>query len=63
MPLWITSILIDFLIFVGIVSNLDNVFLAVTVLSVVNSLTDLLSLISLSNKGYSTMGITGVYAG
>ena len=58
-----TDILIDLLTSIGILCKFDNTYLAITVLAVGNALPDALTVVSLSKRGYATMGITGVYAG
>ena len=58
-----TSILIDLLTMIGIITKLDSTYLGLTVLAVGNALPDSLTVVSLSKRGYATMGITGVYAG
>ena len=48
---------------IGIITKLDSTYLGLTVLAVGNALPDSLTVVSLSKRGYATMGITGVYAG
>jgi sodium/potassium/calcium exchanger 6 len=55
--------LIDMLNLLGIVENLDETFLGLTILAIGNALPDALTTISLVKSGAGTMAISGGYAG
>ena len=59
----LSSILIDLLIMIGIISKLKPTFLGLTVLAVGNSLPDAYTTIILSKQGFALMGLTGAFAG
>lgn len=55
--------LIDMLNLLGVVENLDESFLGLTILAIGNALPDALTTISLVKQGAGTMAISGGYAG
>lgn len=55
--------LIDMLELIGVVENLDETFLGLTILAIGNALPDALTTVSLVKQGAGTMAISGGYAG
>ena len=55
--------LIDLLEMIGVVENLDETFLGLTVLAIGNALPDALTTVSLVKQGMGTLAISGGYAG
>lgn len=55
--------LIDMLELIGVVENLDETFLGLTILAIGNALPDALTTVSLVKSGAGTMAISGGYAG
>ena len=59
----ISSILIDLLQFLVVLSQLDATFMGLTIMAIGNALPDALTTIALAKQGFAIMGITGGYAG
>ena len=56
------GVFVDLLTFVGVLTNLSNTYLGLTVLAMVNSLSDGLTTIAIAKRGRAVMGITGSIA-
>jgi len=59
----LVSILIDEIECLGVLLNLDRTYLGLTVLAMGNSTTDVLTTLSLSKQGESSLAISGSYSG
>ena len=59
----LVNLLIDLLSCVGLLLNLDNAYLGLTILAVGNALTDALTTITLCKQGSGDLALSGVYAG
>ena len=57
------GVFVDLLTFIGVVTNLSDTYLGLTVLAMVNSLSDGLTAIAVARKGKAVMGITGSIGG
>lgn len=57
------EVLIDLLNSVGLILNLDEAYLGLTILAVGNALPDALTTVSMASKGLGVMAISGGYAG
>lgn len=60
---FLTTILIDFLRMIGLLTNLSSTYLVLTVIAIGNALPDALTTIAIARKGEAIMGITGGIAG
>lgn len=60
---WVANILIDMLSFFGVVFNIKQAFLGITVLAWGNSVGDMMANSAIAKKGYAKMAITGCIAG
>ena len=58
----ICGLFVDLLTFIGMLTNLSNTYLGLTVLAMVNSLADGLTTIAIAKRGRAVMGITGSIA-
>lgn len=57
------TIIVDILNVIGIIFNLSETYLGLTVLAIGNVLPDALTILSLNKQGLATMAISGAYAG
>ena len=60
---WIANILIDLLTFFGLIFNINQTFLGVTVLAWGNSVGDMMANSAVAKKGFARMAMTGCIAG
>ncbi|CAD8144515.1 unnamed protein product [Paramecium octaurelia] len=59
----LSGILIDTLTFFGMLTNLSNSYLGMTIIAMGNALPDGIVTMTLAKQGYAIMGITGAYFG
>ncbi|CAD8059397.1 unnamed protein product [Paramecium sonneborni] len=59
----LSGILIDTLTFFGMLTNLSNSYLGMTIIAMGNALPDGIVTMTLAKQGYAVMGITGAYFG
>jgi sodium/potassium/calcium exchanger 6 len=59
----LVNVLVDLLTCIGVILNLDNTYLGLTILAIGNALPDALTTIALCKQGAGTLALSGGYAG